>query len=207
MKINYCLLAFCVVLLTSCQKSPPSAPSAPSAPSGAAATAPAATSAPAPTDLAGTNLRHGKIQPDKYQVCDEGRPSGHGPLGGKHLELGQWVRIKKIGKHGTKVCFNTEDCPSPGNHPDGVKVMWLAGDENMLAGEATFDHKDQNGKPAGTLPHFVQIYSDPSEPVDKTKCKLTNILTIKFCVEDSNSGDDLDCLGTETDLGHVHVEN
>lgn len=193
MKIDYCLLTMSAFLLAACKTDSPSSASA------GAANAPATANAPAdPT---------GKIKPGKYRVCEEAARPGHGSVGGKHLELGHWVRIKEFGKYGTKVCLNAEDCPSPGSPtPAGVKVLWLAGDEHVLAGESTFDHKDGSGNPA-SFPHFVRIYNDPDDVVDRVKCTLPNILTIEFCMQDAVT-DELNCLGgNPPHLGHIHVEN
>jgi hypothetical protein len=198
MKQSRLVLMATVFMVASCQKSPPVPPESPGA-------APAATVAPSEPAVAGA--RKSVIKPGKYRICQDAGESGHGPVVGAHLQVDQTLEIKPFGANGaTKVCFKKE-CPPAGSNPpeSEVKVMWLAGDENKLSGESSFDH-NKNGQ-TEKLSHFVQIFDDPDDHGDAELCTKPNVLTINFCTPDESS-DELNCVGgTGPHLGHVHGEN
>lgn len=195
MKMNYWSMITGAFLLASCGKSPEPAPAADGA------------GAPAPADVGADAAKANLIKPGKYRVCQDADESGHGSVVGPHIVVGQTVEIKAFGDKRAKVCLGN-DCPSAGSRPpeSEVKVMWLAGDENKLAGESTFEHQQENGQTV-RLPHFVEIFSDPDDRGDAGLCEKPNVLTINFCTEDEMTGE-LNCVGGRgPHLGHVHVEN
>jgi hypothetical protein len=202
MKKRYWLSIMGTFVLASC-KGTTTTPSTGSAAATAASAAPAAAAA--------ANV----IKPGRYKVCQDMGESGHGSVVGAHLRKKEWIEIRPFGANGaTKVCFKHsqdadpgEVCPPPGsNKPESeVKVLWLAGNERMLAGESTFDHTDENGQ-AKKIAHFVQIFKDPNDQGEDADCDKPNVLTINFCTVDEISGE-LSCVGPVPHLGHVHGEN
>jgi hypothetical protein len=199
MNKNYWCLMMSALVLASCQKSAPRAPSADTA------AAPAESVAPAGSGVAARNV----ITPGVYRVCQDAGDFGHGTVTGPHLAVGQKVQIKKIGDGATKVCLKKE-CPPAGSHPpeSDVKVIWLAGDENELAGESSFEHTVTNSGNTTRVSHFLQIFNNPNDQGEEsgTCTGRPDVLTINFCIEDEPS-EELDCAGDGVaHLGHVHVE-
>lgn len=196
MERKHWLLIVGAFLIASCQESPPAGSAA--APEAAGATAEPASGGPAKAN---------GIKPGKYRVCQDAGESGHAAVVGPHLSVGQTVEIRPFGANGaTKVCFKKECPPAASDPPESeVKVIWLAGDEKMLAGESSFDHNNENGQ-TERLSHFVQIFDNPEDHGDAELCTKANVLTINFCTP-GESSDELNCAGgTGPHLGHIHVE-
>lgn len=146
------------------------------------------------------------LPPNEYTVCDVGEIGAHGTLEGFHVEVGDVVEVKSMGKEGvTQVCLR--GACSSGTSNANLKQLWMTANGPRIQAVDWFDHT-KAGMPEKEF-HLVKLERADTTQMStglKAKCMKETVLQLQFCPLKAD-GSDFECEPVLPHQGGAHIEN